>query len=146
MKGLTILIMFAAVFFSCSGPGGLKFRDPQKGVVTEAKPTPEPVPTATPTPGMDPWFNRLYTNIFQPKCLACHKGANPSGGVNLTTYEAIMALDGLVIPNEPDISGLYMAVQGNQMPPRPLDSLTADEKESIFKWISAGAPFEVPLP
>jgi len=137
-KGLVSIVSALTLLAACS-PGGLKFRDPTvKG--TNVKPTP------TPKPGVDEWFNRLHAKILAPKCVACHKPPAPKGGVDLSTYESIMALEGLVVPKEPENSALYTIVQDNMMPPRPLDVLTNEEKESLFKWILAGAPKEVPLP
>ncbi|MEQ1875873.1 MAG: c-type cytochrome domain-containing protein [Bdellovibrionia bacterium] len=137
-KGL-VSMMLAATFLAGCSPGGLKFREYQIGKPTNIKPTP------TPTPGMDPWFDRLHAKILAPKCVACHKPPNPKAKVDLTTYESIMATEGLIVPKDPENSALYSIVQTNMMPPRPLDVLPNEDKEALFNWITAGAPKEVPL-
>jgi hypothetical protein len=48
----------------------------------------------------------------------------------------------MVVPFEPDQSGLWTLVQNNEMPPeeKPALALSAREKEVIRAWIAAGAP------
>ena len=37
--------------------------------------------------------------IFDNSCMPCHSGANPSSGVDLTSYENVMAA-GVIVPGD----------------------------------------------
>jgi hypothetical protein len=140
LKVLTILaVIFIAM--ACAQPGGLNFREP--GVVKPAGKTPSPAPTVK--PGFDPWFARLHSTIIQPKCLCCHQPPKPNAKVDLSDYETIMGLEGLVVKGDPESSGLYFVISEKVMPPRPNDPLNSAEVDAIYKWIKAGAPKEVPI-
>jgi hypothetical protein len=113
--------------------------------IVDPVPSPKPAPTAEPSPNpkIDKWFERLQVTVLGPKCATCHQPPRPKHGIDLTTYETVMSVKGLVVPNNPEKSLLYQIVAADEMPPRnPLD---AEAKSKIFKWIAAGAPKEVEL-
>ncbi len=83
--------------------------------------------------------------IFNASCTSCH-GSN--GGVNLTSFEALMGSTGvnygsnLVVAGDPDASGLVDKIEpnpqfGNQMPQGGM--LQQSEIDLIRQWISEGA-------
>ncbi len=131
------LILF--LFLAGCAPTPLRWSPPSGKTKPNAEAT--PVPTAFPRPGVDTWFERLQTKIFNPQCVRCHNTQHPKGDVDLSSYEKIMDRLGLVIPNDPDNSQMYQVIAAEQMPPR--DPLSEDDKALIFKWIEAGAPKEV---
>src|SRR5579871_3692838 len=76
------------------------------------------------------------------RCLACHDGATPAGGLGLAQREG--ALKGgktgaALVPNDPEKSLLFQRVVAKQMPPG--QPLTVDEIETVRRWIAAGAPW-----
>jgi hypothetical protein len=67
-------------------------------------------------------------------CTACHQGASPSAGVDLTTYADVMKLVNVA---QPSASALYMAVApGGSMRSHLSNSNGAN---TILQWIEAGA-------
>src|SRR5262249_53257469 len=50
----------------------------------------------------------------------------------------------MVVPSHPEQSELWALVQHGEMPPEgsPQGALTVEEKETIRRWIAAGAPAE----
>lgn len=82
--------------------------------------------------------------ILKAKCVGCHQGATPAGGVNLSSYEKVMGsrFKGMpvVTPKKPDQSVLAHSLHGKgvmQMPPggKPVPS----DIKTIEVWIAAGA-------
>ncbi len=84
--------------------------------------------------------------IFNARCTSCHGG---NGGLTLTSFESLMNSTGnsygdrLVVPFEPDSSGLVDKIEpnpqfGNQMP-QGQTALTSDQINLIRTWISEGA-------
>lgn len=65
--------------------------------------------------------------IFQANCFSCHGASNPSGGVNLSTYESSKAVS----------EKIYSAA--SRMPPPPATAISAALAKKIQDWISDGA-------
>lgn len=101
-------------------------------------PQPTPVPTATPSPSAVR-FSQIFEGALKNKCVSCHSGILPKGLVNLTTYAKVIGKKGLVVAGQPDKSKLWTEVSKGNMPPKGEPTLTASEKNLIFKWISDGA-------
>ena len=78
-----------------------------------------------------------YTNFVQPlmqaKCQGCHSGANPSGGINLSTYASAksVAQSGKLVASVTRTSN-WMPKNGQK-----LNQCTVDK---IKAWVNAGAP------
>lgn len=72
----------------------------------------------------------------------CHDAITKEHGVELTSYERIMAT-GEVTPGNPGSSKLYKVLNetdlDKRMPRPPSLPLTAAEKDIIYKWIQQGA-------
>ena len=79
--------------------------------------------------------------ILKSRCADCHAdGVNEGGfGYALSRRRLVRQPNGLVVPNSPDESRLYQQVRDNRMPQGD-DPLTKEQKETIRRWIAAGAP------
>jgi len=87
-------------------------------------------------------FDRRIAPLLTARCLECHSGAAPEGGLSLV--DAAAAAKGgdsgpALIPGSLE-SPIWTRVAADEMPPdHPLDEA---EKESLRRWIAAGAPWE----
>lgn len=82
--------------------------------------------------------------VLKAKCVGCHQGATPSGGVNLTSYENVMKSKfkgkPIVMPKNVNGSVLAQSLHGKgvmKMPPG--GALPASDAKIIAVWILAGA-------
>jgi formylglycine-generating enzyme required for sulfatase activity len=80
-------------------------------------------------------FAKDVAPIFEKSCLRCH---GQGSHVRLTSRQDLLA-ENAVIPNQPDKSSLYIAVQQGSMPPG--QKLPVDQIETIRRWIAQGAPW-----
>lgn len=116
--------------------------------VTTATPTPSPMPTPSPTPmsvPLEPKFNSIKANIFVVRCLFCHSPTGEGANVKLdTSSDLLNSPRDLVLPGNPDESGLVIAVERKDSkrmpPPKTGDGLSAAEIKTIRDWIQNGAP------
>jgi hypothetical protein len=91
-------------------------------------PPPPPPPAVSYADDVQPYFNS--------NCTGCHGGSNPQKGVDLTSYQQVMAGgDGgaIVIPGDPDASVLVQ-----QLEDRHRNQIAADIAQ-IRTWIQEGA-------
>jgi hypothetical protein len=75
--------------------------------------------------------------LLSSACVNCHSGKKKKGGVDLSTYEAVMKS---VKAGEPDKSRLVKSVTGQGaklMPPKK--GLADDQVKILRDWIMAGA-------
>ncbi|MGZ3694526.1 MAG: c-type cytochrome domain-containing protein [Bdellovibrionota bacterium] len=84
-------------------------------------------------------FAALSANIFEPRCVQCHSGPSASGGVDISSYAAIMSVRGVVELRDPKGSKIFTEVESGDMPDNGL-ALSAVEVKAISDWILAGAP------
>ncbi len=84
------------------------------------------------------WDNAIGA-LLQTKCGACHGGAAPMVGLNLTTYADAMkgSTNGAVI--NPGDAANSLIVQKQQAGNHP-GQLTPEEIAQLIEWINAGAP------
>lgn len=81
--------------------------------------------------------------IFNSKCVACHGGSSPAGGLRLNTYANVMkggASGKVVIPHKTGESLLVKRIKGiggAKMPPGA--SLSSNDIGKIETWIRDGA-------
>src|SRR5262245_62124125 len=88
------------------------------------------LPAATPT------FDRDVAPLLVHRCLDCHSGAKPKGGLDLSRQKpARAALAG----DKPDATPLWQRVRDDEMPPKK--PLSASEKALLKAWLDAGAPW-----
>lgn len=89
-------------------------------------------------------YDSIYKNIFVSKCNTCHSDGNSGERVPLTKAELLDSPLELVLPENPDESGLVIAVERDdykRMPPAKdgYEALEEQEKVVIRKWIEDGA-------
>lgn len=74
--------------------------------------------------------------IFLANCASCHGSRGPKGGIDLSSYEAIMASRS-VRPGNANSSRLFRVIKSGKMP--PAGPLPAELQQKIEKWINDGA-------
>lgn len=85
-------------------------------------------------------FEREIAPLLARRCLGCHAGDEPQGGLNLTNRAA--ALRGgesgpSLVPGQLEASPLWQRIVSDEMPPKA--PLPDAEREILKKWIQAGA-------
>ncbi len=90
-------------------------------------------------------FQDQIAPIFERHCVGCHSGAEPKGGLDLTTGSRAFAggeSGELLAPGKPANSLLLDYISG-ESPEMPKDALplAAKQVEAIRQWIAAGAPW-----
>jgi hypothetical protein len=118
---------------------------------------------AGPTPTLEPTFSSIQRDIFNSTdeagrraCTACHTGAQPAAGMNLSDSSAYLQLVNVpsrnkpgairVIPGDPDGSYLIQKIEGTpgivgeRMPRTGGPYLTPNQVVIIRRWIQLGAP------
>lgn len=93
---------------------------------------------------VQPTYESINKNVFIPKCVTCHSAGNSAWQVLLTRQELLDSPLELVLPGNPEESGLVIAVERTdhkRMPPENdgYAALKADEIAAIKKWIEDGA-------
>ena len=79
--------------------------------------------------------------IFNSNCGNCHLG-NSSGGLNLSTYQNLMAggnSGAVILPGNHANSYLWQKVNNGEMPPGNNPDLNTNEINLIAQWIDEGA-------
>ena len=79
--------------------------------------------------------------IFNQNCTSCHSGSDAEEGLNLSSYNNVMAGSNngaVIVPYDHASSELWQRVDSGQM---PLDGndLTASQVDLIAQWIDEGA-------
>lgn len=116
-----------------------------KAGAPENSDTPTPNLPLEPNEPIDPSFTSIKKRIFDSKCLSCHTEGGGASGVPLRTIQDLLTSPReLVLPGNPDESGLWIAVsrQDNKKMPPPTSGspLSSEELAIIKKWIEIGAP------
>ncbi len=83
--------------------------------------------------------------IMQDACVHCHNSSNKIQGLDLTSYEALMAgsKNGSVVePGKPSESELVKRIDGTKEPQMPMggQELSEREVERVIRWVEQGAP------
>ncbi len=91
----------------------------------------------------DALFRERIAPIFESRCVRCHEGVKPKGGLSLVSAEQLKKggeSGPTVVPRKPDESLLLDYVAGDK-PEMPKDDkpLSPDEVTAIRKWIEGGA-------
>src|SRR5262249_39456104 len=85
-------------------------------------------------------FDQSVAPLLAERCLDCHDGAKPKGGLDLTrknaTFKGGKSGPG-VVPKNLDQSVLWQRVQAGEMPPKK--PLPEKEKALLKEWIQRGA-------
>lgn len=110
-----------------------------------------PLPTSTTAPVVDlptessdadVSFANHVLPIFNASCVKCHGVEQIKEGLDMRTYETLMAgsFNGTVVtPGNPNDSYLLQQIIDGEMPKRG-PKLTAEQILIITDWINAGAP------
>lgn len=137
---LRVIWLFALASLSLTGCGGLS---------NSSSPY---APSATTTASLNATFSSIQSQIFTPRCIACH-GTVTNGGLDLSASVAFTNLVNTgssqtsllrVAPGDPDSSYLIHKLEGragiigNRMP-QGGPFLAAAELDTIKAWITAGA-------
>ena len=82
--------------------------------------------------------------IFTTSCISCHAQGNSKGGLDLSTYQGVMAggrSGAAVIPGDAKNSLLLQLVNGTKQPamPKRAAPLSAEQVKAIQNWIQSGA-------
>lgn len=98
-------------------------------------PPPEPIQAT---------YESINKNVFIPKCVTCHSAGNSAWQVLLSRQELLDSPLELVLPGNPEESGLMIAIERTdhkRMPPEKdgYSALKSEEIEAIRKWIADGA-------
>src|SRR6267142_5417897 len=93
--------------------------------------------------GDDKLFRERVAPIFESRCVRCHEGEKPKGGLSLVSIRHLQkgGESGLVVvPGKPDESSLLDYVSGDN-PEMPKDGkpLSSEEIAAIRGWIQDGA-------
>ncbi|SRR5581483_1315113 len=100
--------------------------------------------TAQQTGAPPPTAYAQAAEVFAKHCVMCHSGAKPKAGLDLTSYQKIMAgtrIGPAVEPGNPDGSLIIRAIKGEgvkKMPPKG-EPVSAEELAIISNWIKSGA-------
>src|SRR5262245_19417428 len=97
-----------------------------------------------------PRFERDVLPIFTANCLSCHGGTSvyTQSGLDLRTAAATFRGSNngpVVVKGSPEKSVLYQQVANRVMPPAFKLALTAEQIETIRRWIEGGALSDQPL-
>jgi hypothetical protein len=160
---LGLVAATAAVFSACLLPTG-----DGKGLDADGNVIPEVV--VVPDTNLTLVFNQVFNATTGNKCANCHVGANPSGGLNLSTVANARAalFDGTnprltfkeptifpvyrIKPGSPDSSYLYQKITGVFSTPNKVSGdarmpnggpyLSAEKIALVRRWIQLGAHTE----
>ena len=97
-----------------------------------------------PTEPIQANYESIYKNVFISRCVTCHSVGNSAYQVLLSREDLLNSPLELVLPGNPDESGLIIAVERSdhkRMPPEKegYSALTSVEIEALRKWIADGA-------
>lgn len=87
-------------------------------------------------------YARYVQPLFYQKCalVGCHDDESMAGGLSLTSYTALTAQPGIVIPKNSTNSLLAQKIDGRAPHTVPVPiTLTANQIKGIRKWIDEGA-------
>jgi hypothetical protein len=86
-------------------------------------------------------FDRHVAPILAGRCLDCHSGSEPKGGLDLSSAKGATkggeSGEAAFVTGKPDASPLWQRIEANEMPPK--HPLPEAERKVLKEWIAAGA-------
>jgi hypothetical protein len=85
-------------------------------------------------------YEETFAALFNGRCTGCHSGPNAEAGLDLSSYESILAgsNDGpVLIPGDPTASLIIQRQSGAEA---HFGQVLPDELEALQEWIAVGAP------
>lgn len=154
----TLIFLLILVLSACSGQAAQTPLEPAVSTETLAQPNQLPASTITsvpsstttdasgtaslaPTVAPSISFANDVMPIFERRCIKCHGGEQIKEGLDLKTYEGLMAgsFNGTVLePGNAEASFLVEQLLTGEMPKRGT-KLTPSETQIIADWINSGA-------
>ena len=115
----------------------------KKWVAGGAPAFPGPGPHDQPAPDQGPTKAAIAVKeIFRDNCYECHRLGNAKNGIKILNHDLLIAKRKVVVPGSPDRSRLFQSLSDPDpkkvMPPPEMPSLTADEIDTIRRWIGEG--------
>lgn len=78
--------------------------------------------------------------IIDFECISCHAGVTAEAGLDLST-DFCSVIDGrVVVPEQPELSLLYLRMRSPSEPMPPSGRLAQDQLDIVKTWIKDGAP------
>lgn len=146
-------LALAAFLAGCAGAAPQTPTEPVPSTQTPPPPTTTPPPTETLVPTVEAappptesastaisYASDVYP-ILEAKCVKCHGVERVKEGLNMLTYEQLMAgsFNGpVIVPGNADESLLAQLIAEGEMPDRG-PKVTEAELQVIKNWINAGA-------
>ena len=140
-KNLIVSLTLLALIVTACG-GQTTPTSPKPAAPTEAAP-----PVSTPTgnaagaPTGNVSFAKDVKPIFENSCIGCHGVNQVKAGLDLRTYESLMAGSSngpVIVTSKSTDSFLVQMVTEGKMPKRG-SKLTSEQIKTISDWINAGA-------
>ena len=131
MRKQIILTLIAVTLVT----GFVIFQSGSTNIVTAARPSETTISVENVS------FNSDIYPLLERRCIKCHGGEFPSEGLNLESYEGLMAGSqngAVVIAGDANNSLLFEQIASGEMPKRGSD-LTTEQIEIIRQWINEGA-------
>ena len=101
------------------------------------------VVVASPSRADDPTTLEARARPILARCVACHSGEKPKGGLDLTTRENALAGgksgEPAFVADDAENSALIAQVDDRLMPPK--NPLSAEDAALLRQWVDAGAPW-----
>jgi hypothetical protein len=91
----------------------------------------------------DAWFRDRVAPILEVRCVSCHEGSKPKGGLSFATVKQFRAggdSGPVIVAGKPDESLLLEYISGDDpLMPKEGSPLSAAEVATIREWIAKGA-------
>ncbi len=99
--------------------------------------------------GDETLFRRQVAPLLEQRCVNCHQGEKPKGGLSLTTLEGLLAggeSGPAIVPGKSN-EGLLVEYVSGEKPemPKAGAALTADQVADVRQWIDSGADWPAGL-
>ena len=138
-----VMVLAMLVLLACSGQATGQTDDlGATETITETGPTNTNAPDqATSAPASAVSFAKDVRPILQSRCLNCHGGQRTEKGLNISTYDHLIAgseKGPVLVPGDAANSKMIQLIEQGKMPKRG-PKVTPDQLAVLIEWINAGA-------